>query len=120
MDDDKKQAQNQLQIVPSVTRGVERSVAEYSTEKEIQLSDDLKKLGLEAVNDRPQIEPVHEEIGVKNSLETTPLTSQPSKVQLPVIDEAKLVTKTHSVKDAERWEAEVKIREELKKLQKAA
>ena len=73
MDDDKNQPQNQPQNTGSVVREIERPGKNYATEQEVKVSEELETIGVKAVSDKPEIQPVNEQIGVKFPSEMVPV-----------------------------------------------
>lgn len=125
MDEQKKLPQNQPQNPGSVVREIERPVSDYATEKTPQISEELKSIGIESSSENPKVDKANEQIGVKVSLESTPVPTQPnSNLVIPKqIKELESETKDYNDTDSGKAQIKVRIRQlerELSELGKAA
>ena len=80
------------QPTPSINKEVERPVSDYVTHSETSpvIDKELEQVGVTQVSDAPKLDQVHEQIGVKHSLETNvPKTEPAGTVQLMDEGEAK-------------------------------
>lgn len=58
------------------------------SEPEIKVNEQLRNIGIVANTDKPKLDEVHEQIGVKASAEASPVVTQPiGKVALPMSEE---------------------------------
>jgi hypothetical protein len=91
--DDTAQKQNNNQFTPvssSLNKEVGATVSEIikPSEEEVKVEEELRNVGVVANTDKPKLDKIHEQIGVKASLESTPVESSPKgKVQLPMTED---------------------------------
>ncbi len=58
------------------------------TDEEVKIDEELKKAGVVANSDKPKLDDTHAKIGVKPSLESTPVKTEPSiDISLPMTEE---------------------------------
>jgi hypothetical protein len=70
------------------------------SEEEIKVEEELKNIGIAANSDKPKLDEIHEQIGVKASLESTPVPVTPTNnIVLPLTeDEVDKTLKTKQVR----------------------
>lgn len=122
--DEAQKTQNPPQVQPqnpgSIVREVERPVSDYASEKSPEISEELQKI-VETTPDKPQIDKVNEQMGVKPSLESVSIPAQPSTgLVLPKAKELQKEASSLPTLESRRWEIEKEIREISKAQKKAA
>ena len=88
---DQKIADTQfVPVVSSLNKEVGGTVSEIikPSEEEVKIEEELSRAGVVANTDKPKLDKIHEQIGVKASLESTPVESKPKgKVSLPMTED---------------------------------
>jgi len=84
----------QDQFVPAVSSlNKEKGGSAFSeivkpSEQEVKVEEELKNVGIVANSDKPKLDEIHEQIGVKHSAESTPVPQTSSnKIVLPMSEE---------------------------------